>query len=372
MQLDLPEKRRFLEMNWGLVIMALLLFGVGLVNLYSSSSIRTANGITVGPYFQKQVIWGCVGVIFMILSTLISYRTIERYTLFFYVLVVVLLCVVSFWGKSVYGARRWLDFGVMSLQPGELAKFSVLLFGASELGKECIALGWHGLLKIMAIGLIPAILIFEQPDLGTALTVLVVAVGMTLFHGIRWKVFRVCLCVIPLIVPLCWLGLRDYQRKRILTLLDPGSDPFGSGYHIIQSQIAIGSGQLFGKGFQAGTQSQLRFLPEKHTDFAIAVLGEEWGFVGCMLLLILFCLFLLSIYFTAKKSQDRFGSILCSGVFCYFFWQIFVNMGMVVGLMPVVGIPLPFISYGGSSLLVNCILVGLVLNVSMQRYLFRK
>ena len=195
--------------------------------------------------------------------------------------------------------------------------------------------------------------------------------GMVLFHGVQWRVLRVCLLLIPLMLPLAWFKLHDYQRERIMTFLDPTRDPRGAGYHIIQSQIAIGSGEMFGKGFQAGTQSQLRFLPEKHTDFAVAVFGEEWGFVGCMTLVALFCLFLYAIYSTVRDARDRFGSTLCAGIFFYFFWQIMVNIGMVVGLMPVVGIPLPFISYGGSAMLVNCGLLGIVLSVSMRRFVFK-
>ena len=168
-----------------------------------------------------------------------------------------------------------------------------------------------------------------------------------------------------------FVGMHDYQRQRILTFLDPGNDPRGTGYHIIQSRIAIGSGELWGKGFREGTQSQLRFLPERHSDFAVAVFGEEWGFVGCVALVTLFCLFLLSIFSSAVQAKDRFGSTLVVGVFFYFFWQIFINMGMVIGLMPVVGIPLPFISYGGSATVVNFTLLGIVLNVSMRRFMFK-
>ena len=196
--------------------------------------------------------------------------------------------------------------------------------------------------------------------------------GMILFHGLKGYVLKTCLLAVPCAAAFMWfVGMHDYQRQRILTFLDPGNDPRGTGYHILQSRIAIGSGQLWGKGFKEGTQSQLRFLPERHSDFAVAVFGEEWGFVGCVALVTLFCLFLLSIFSTAVQAKDRFGSMLVVGVFFYFFWQIFINMGMVIGLMPVVGIPLPFISYGGSATLVNFTLLGIVLNVSMRRFMFK-
>ena len=243
--------------------------------------------------------------------------------------------------------------------------------GAKALSKNGEPLGWKRLGAVLCIGLVPFALIVRQPDLGTALTVLVLLGGMVLFHGVKWRVLRVCLVAVPLLLPMGWFVLHDYQQERILTFLDPTRDPRGAGYHIIQSQIAIGSGELFGKGFQAGTQSQLRFLPEKHTDFAIAVLGEEWGFAGCMALVTLFWLFLCAIYNTVRDAKDRFGSTLAAGIFFYFFWQIIVNIGMVVGLMPVVGMPLPFISYGGNAMMVNCALLGIVLNVSMRRFVFK-
>lgn len=369
--MTMPDRRLLLHINWGLVISALLLFVVGIVNLYSASGVRVEDGISLSPYYQKQLIWGLMGLGAMIACTLVSYRQIERMAVPAYVTVIILLCLVPFFGKTVYGAKRWIDLGFLNLQPSELAKFTVLIMGAKALSKNGEPLGWKRLGAVLCIGLVPFALIVRQPDLGTALTVLVLLGGMVLFHGVKWRVLRVCLVAVPLLLPMGWFVLHDYQQERILTFLDPTRDPRGAGYHIIQSQIAIGSGELFGKGFQAGTQSQLRFLPEKHTDFAIAVLGEEWGFAGCMALVTLFCLFLCAIYNTVRDAKDRFGSTLAAGIFFYFFWQIIVNIGMVVGLMPVVGMPLPFISYGGNAMMVNCALLGIVLNVSMRRFVFK-
>lgn len=369
--MTMPDRRLLLHINWGLVVSALLLFVVGIVNLYSASGVRVEDGISLSPYYQKQLIWGLLGLGAMVTCTLISYRQIERLAVPAYVTVIILLCLVPFFGKTVYGAKRWIDLGFLNLQPSELAKFTVLIMGAKALSKSGESLGWKRLGLILSIGLVPFALIVRQPDLGTALTVLALLGGMVLFHGVKWRVLRVCLVAVPLLLPMGWFVLHDYQQERILTFLDPTRDPRGAGYHIIQSQIAIGSGEMFGKGFQAGTQSQLRFLPEKHTDFAIAVLGEEWGFVGCLALISLFCLFLCAIYNTVRDAKDRFGSTLAAGIFFYFFWQIVVNIGMVVGLMPVVGMPLPFISYGGNAMMVNCALLGIVLNVSMRRFVFK-
>ena len=201
---------------------------------------------------------------------------------------------------------------------------------------------------------------------------LAIAAGIVVYRGIQWRVVRVLLVVLPLLIPCMWFFLHDYQKDRILTFLDPTRDQLGSGYHVIQSQIAIGSGGILGNGYLRGSQSQLRFLPEKHTDFALAVFGEEWGFLGLMILVVAYILFLYGLYEVARDAKDRFGSYIVVGVFFYFYMQIFVNMGMVSGIMPVVGIPLPFISYGGTSALVNFAFVGLVLNVSMRRFVFKE
>lgn len=368
---NIPNKKLFLEMNWALIIATIILFSIGFVNLYSASSIRFEDGIIHTPFYERQLIWGGIGIIILFAISFINYKALESFSLPFYLIVLILLALVPVLGKTVYGAQRWLDLGGFSIQPGEFAKFSVLLMEAKYLSKDGESLGWIRLFKSLLIGLVPFALIAKQPDLGTALTVLFLIGGMALFHGIKWKVLRICLIIIPLLIPLSWFALHDYQQERIKTFLDPTRDPRGAGYHIIQSQIAIGSGQLTGKGFQEGTQSQLRFLPEKHTDFAVAVLGEEWGFVGSVSVVVIFCFFLFSIYSTISVARDRFSSTLCAGIFFYFFWQVLVNTGMVVGLMPVVGIPLPFISYGGTAMVVNCIFIGIVLSVSVNRFVFK-
>jgi rod shape determining protein RodA len=232
-------------------------------------------------------------------------------------------------------------------------------------------LGWIGLLTVLAVAMPPAAMVILQPDLGSGLNILLLLGGMILYRGLAGRVFKLLLVVVPVIIPLGWFLLKPYQKLRVLTLFNPERDPLGSGYHIIQSQIAIGSGKIWGKGFLEGTQSQLRFLPEKHTDFAMAVFAEEWGFVGTITLVSLFCVFLYFLAQIARDARDRFGSFLAAGVFFYFFWQILINIGMVLGIMPVVGIPLPFISYGGSATVVNFCMLGIALNVSMRRFIFQ-
>lgn len=365
------DRRLLTHMNWGLLCFTAVLFLVGIGNLYSASGTRLEDGIVQSSYYQRQMIWGAMGVAAMIVCMSFDYRHLQGFALPFFVFTMFCLLLVPICGKLVYGARRWIDLGFFHFQPSEMAKLAVLLMGARILSTDGEALSWKRLAQVVCIGLLPAGFIVMQPDLGTSLTVLALLGGMILYHGLKPQVLRACILIIPLLLPVAWFGMHDYQRQRIMTFLDPASDPRGSGYHIIQSQIAIGSGQIWGKGFQQGTQSQLRFLPEKHTDFAIAVFGEEWGFVGCVVLMALFCCFLLSIFSTARGAKDRFGSTLTAGIFIYFFWQMLVNAGMVVGLMPVVGIPLPFLSYGGSATLVNFALVGLVVNISMRRFLFK-
>ena len=366
------DKRLFSYINWGLLACMLLLYFLGVGNLYSASGTRLGDGLAFSGFYQRQLIWGVCGLACMLLAMSFDYRQLRNLAWPFFLITLVLLLLVPVAGKTVYGAKRWLSLGFMSIQPSELAKLAVLVLAARLLARDGRPLGWKDFMAVLAVGLIPSALIITQPDLGSTLMILLILGGMILFHGLKGYVLKTCLLAAPCAAAFMWfVGMHDYQRQRILTFLDPGNDPRGTGYHILQSRIAIGSGQLWGKGFREGTQSQLRFLPERHSDFAVAVFGEEWGFAGCVALVTLFCLFLLSIFSTAVQAKDRFGSMLVVGVFFYFFWQIFINMGMVIGLMPVVGIPLPFISYGGSATLVNFTLLGIVLNVSMRRFMFK-
>jgi rod shape determining protein RodA len=369
--MNLFDRRLFTHMNWALLGCAALLFFAGVGNLYSASGMRLEDGITVSSFYQRQMLWGVIGLAAMLITITFDYRPLRNLAWPLLLIALILLAVVPFIGVTVNGAKRWLPLGVVNFQPAELAKLAVLILGARLLSRDGRPLGWGEFFRVLLVGLIPAAFIIMQPDLGTTLNLLLLLGGMILFHGLKPGVLKSCLVAAPCMLPLLWLGMHDYQRLRVLTFLDPSNDPRGAGYHIIQSQIAIGSGQIWGKGFLEGTQSQLRFLPEKHSDFAMAVYGEEWGFVGCIALLILFCLFLLTIFNTIIEAKDRFGSMLATGVFFYFFWQILINIGMVIGLMPVVGLPLPFISYGGSATLINFALVGIVLNVSMRRFMFK-
>jgi rod shape determining protein RodA len=366
------DRRLITHLNWAFIGLTLALAIIGVLNLYSASALRIEGGVSLDSYYRKQILWTGMGCAAMLLIMAFDYRHLRDAAWPTYWICLGLLLAVNIIGRAVSGSQRWLDLGVVHFQPSELAKFAVLLLGAKLLARQEGEFTWPSLLKCSAVVFVPVGLVVIQPDLGTALTLLMIMGGMMLVRGISRQVLKCLLLIIPICLPFVWFFLHDYQKARILTFLNPGRDPLGAGYHIIQSQIAIGSGRFWGKGFLEGTQSQLSFLPEKHTDFAFAVLGEEWGFAGTLFLLVLFCSFLYQIYLAALEAKDDFGRFLVVGIFFYFFLQIFINMGMVLGLMPVVGIPLPFISYGGSSTLVNFCLIGLVLNVSMRRFMFKK
>ena len=366
------DKRLLGYINWALLACMLLLYFTGVANLYSASGTRVETGFAFESFYQRQLVWGLCGLGCMLLATLFDYRQLRNLAWPAYLLFLVLLMLVPFVGSTFYGAKRWISFGLFTIQPSEPVKIAVLVLVARLLARDSQPLGWKSFFSVLAVGLVPVVFILKQPDLGTAMMVLLIMGGMILFHGLRRYVLGTCLLAVPGVAAFMWCVLmHDYQKQRVLTFLNPGDDPLGAGYHILQSRIAIGSGELWGKGYMEGMMNKLNFLPERHSGFALAVFGEERGFVGCVALVTLFCLFLLSIFSTVVQAKDRFGSMLAVGVFFYFFWQICINMGMVIGLMPVVGIPLPFISYGGSATVVNFTLLGIVLNVSMRRFMFK-
>jgi rod shape determining protein RodA len=280
--------------------------------------------------------------------------------------------VVLLFGKTAMGATRWIDLGFFHLQPSEIMKIVIIIALARYFSKSRHFRGYslrELMIPFVLLG-IPALLIMKQPDLGTAMLIIFIGATITLFAGIgRWTL----LILSVMGAGAAWGGwflLRDYQRERIHTFLNPERDPLGSGYHIIQSKIAVGSGGLFGKGYMDGTQSQLSFLPERHTDFVFSVLAEEWGFVGSSILLLLYLFLIIWGIYIARRASDRFGMFLAVGVVAMIFWHIVVNLGMVIGLSPVVGGPLPLFSYGGTNMVTTMIGVGLLLNVSMRRFMF--
>jgi len=283
-----------------------------------------------------------------------------------------MLVVVMAFGMITSGAQRWIRMGSLSFQPSEFVKISLIIALAKFFEKPPNREGFN--LKDLPIPflflVVPLVLILKQPDLGTAIILFLVLFSVLLFVKVRWSSLLILALSGASILPLLWRFLKEYQKKRIYTFFNPSLDPLGSGYHIIQSKIAVGSGGIFGKGFMKGTQCKLGFLPEQQTDFIFSVLAEEWGLIGSLLVISLYVVLIFWGLRIAVSAKDRFGAILAFGVVAMLFWHVFINIGMVVGMMPVVGIPLPLLSYGGSFMVSTLMGVGLLLNVSMRRYLF--
>ncbi|MCF8093305.1 MAG: rod shape-determining protein RodA [Desulfotignum sp.] len=363
--------RRLIEhFDWGFLVIILLIGSAGLGILYSAVTAGW-QGTGLHYLFEKQMIWMGAGFAVMMVILVIDFRELDKLNLFVYAVCVALLISVYFFGQSGGGSRRWLVLGPVSMQPSELMKIA-LIISLSSLYADTVSpegLNFRNLVKPALLCIIPVFLIVNQPDLGTGLMLLLIAGSITLFVKVEKKVVFTLAALGGCIVPLVWFaGLKAYQKARILTFLDPDRDPLGTGYHIIQSKIAIGSGMITGKGFLQGTQNALSFLPEQHTDFILSVLAEEWGLVGCSVLLVLYFVLLLWGLNISYNCRNMFGSILAFGITSMIFWQIFINIGMVMGLMPVVGVPLPLVSYGGSSVITNMVGFGILLNISMRNF----
>jgi len=363
------DRRLFIHFDWGLLGMVLLIASIGILNLYSV----TSNGETTGtPLYLKQMIWLAIGLTAMLVIAFVEYRYYTDFAYTIYATAVVLLIIVLGYGIITSGAQRWIRVGTIQFQPSEFVKISLILalakFFQRYPGREGYSLK-HLAFPFFLLFL-PMILILKQPDLGTAIILFLVFFSILIFVKVRWSSLITLGVIGVSILPLAWRFLKDYQKRRIFTFFNPDLDPLGAGYHLIQSKIAMGSGGILGKGFMKGTQCKLGFLPEQHTDFIFSALGEEWGLVGCFIVIGLYFLLILWGLRIAIGSKDRFGAIVSFGVVAMLFWHTFINIGMVLGLMPVVGIPLPLLSYGGSFLLSTLIGIGLLLNVSMRRYLF--
>lgn len=364
------DRRLVKYFDWGLLGMTVLLGFLGLVTLYSA--VTSASPTPQKIYYFKQLVWYCAGLIVMVISFLINYKLLDRWANAIYAICIFLLICVLLFGKYVGGARRWLILGPLSIQPSEFVKIAVIICLARYYSKiaNIRGLNLRELLTPLIFAAIPVFLIVRQPDLGTAMLVVLIAGSMTVFVKIERRSFLYIIASCTITIPMVWFFLKGYQKKRILTFLNPELDPLGAGYHIIQSKIAIGSGMISGKGFLKGTQNALSFLPEQHTDFIFSVLAEEMGFVGSMIPLLIFMMLIIWGLNVAYRCRDPFGTILAVGISSMIFWQVFINVGMAMGLMPIVGVPLPFISYGGSSIVTMMICIGLLMNVSMRRFMF--
>ena len=363
--------RRLLQcFDWGLLALTSAIGAAGLVALYSAVTAGAAPPDIV--LFKKQLIWYGSGIVVMIICFLIDYKRIEQFANVIYLASVGTLLAVLLFGKYVGGSRRWLQLGPFTLQPSEMAKVAVIIVLARYFAKliNTEGLTLQDLLVPVFLTAVPFALIVRQPDLGTAVVIALIAATMTVFTKIERRTLGWLVATIALLVPSVWFLLRGYQKQRILTFLNPDRDPLGAGYHIIQSKIAIGSGMVTGKGFLKGTQNALSFLPEQHTDFIFSVLAEEWGLLGALTVIVLFLIIIAWGLSIARRCRDPFGVLMSVGVTAMIAWQVCINIGMVMGLMPVVGVTLPFVSYGGSSIMTMMMGIGLLMNVSMRRFKF--
>ncbi len=371
------DRRLITNIPWGLVGLVVVIALFGLSAVYSAT--YTASGPS--PLFTKQFLWMSIGVIVMFLMLLPDYHTVGRYAYVLYAVSLVLLVLVMVIGRAGMGAQRWLAIGPFAFQPSELAKLSLVL-ALARFFAEHPKSGGYELRDLAVPGImiaIPVLFVLKQPDLGTALMLVFTSSLILILAGIRLRAVLIVLIAgafvassILFIAPVrnkLWGSLKPYQQKRILAFIDPGSDPLGSGYHATQSKIAVGSGQLTGKGFRKGTQSQMAFLPERHTDFIFAVVAEEHGFLGSALLLILYILFLFASIDAAKNAKDKLGSLMAGGLVSMFALYVCINIGMAVGILPVVGVPLPLVSYGGTSVITTFLAIGLLLNIQSRRYM---
>ncbi|MDG0816118.1 rod shape-determining protein RodA [Bdellovibrio svalbardensis] len=370
--LHVEERTLFKKLDINLIVVILALNVIGLINLYSATHGPTS--AEVSGLFISQIMWLVVGWTVFLVTTLLDYSIVNRIAIAIYVLNLGAIVYTTFFGKVALGAQRWIDLGFFRYQPSETMKLALIMMMAKILANRNTfgsGMGFKEMFTpLLALG-IPFVFVVEQPDLGTAMMLAAIGGSMLLFAKVKKWILATIITLGIIALPVAWkFVLHDYQKNRILTFMSPTNDPRGTGYNSIQSKIAVGSGRFFGKGFMKGTQSQLEFLPERHTDFIYSVLSEEHGFVGSVAVMGLFCFLFLTGIRIATNARDKFGALLTVGVLCYVFWHMFVNMGMVIGLLPIVGVPLPLLSYGGSSMLTTMAGLGLVSSVAYRRYLF--
>ncbi len=372
LNIQVEENTIFKKLDFSLIIIILLLNIIGLIIVFSATHGPLSKD--VAPLFISQIFWLIIGWGVFFVTTIFDYGVIGRVSYFIYILNFAAVILIKFVGSSALGARRWLDLGFFRYQPSETMKLALILVMAKILSSQNhreSGLGFREVLLPIIILIAPSVFIAKQPDLGTALLLLAIGGSMLLFVKVKRIVIVTGFIAAVSGSYVYWnFQMKDFQKNRISTFIDPTLDPQGSGYNSIQSKIAVGSGLIIGKGFKNGTQSQLEFLPERHTDFIFSVLSEEFGFVGSVLVICTFMyLFVIGISI-ANHARDRFGALIVVGVLGYIFWHMFINIGMVIGLLPIVGVPLPLLSYGGSSMLTTMAGLGLVSSVAYRRYLF--
>ena len=367
MQID----RRFVtHFDWTLFGLTTGLIGLGIITIYSAAYSITEEH--AGGLASKQLYWLMIGMFAMFSALAVDYHHMDRLAYPLYAVVLLMLFLVLLIGSVGGGSQRWLNLDLFTLQPSEPAKLVIVLVLAKYLQYDEPHDGYR-LRDLRAPFLLVAPLILltlAQPDLGTAVILVLIFLSVILMGGLQLRSFLYLVGTAVALLPIGWHFLKPYQQKRIWIFLNPDLDPLGAGYHVIQSKIAIGSGRLLGKGYLSGTQNQLDFLPAQHTDFVFSVFAEEWGFLGCLILLGIYFMLIAFSLRVAARAKDRLGALLVFGMASIFFWHVVINVAMVTGLLPVVGIPLPLFSYGGSSLVSMMVAVGIIINVSTRRFTF--
>jgi len=363
------DKRLIKDFDKAILAIVFILCLIGILTLQSATKVKDLSFME--SYVFKQISWIAFGTVLLILIVNISYQKFIDISYALYGLNIILLVLVLVLGRERLGAQRWFTIGNFTLQPSEFIKINFILALANYLGSKKGNLeGPQKFIIPLCLLAVPFLLVLVQPDLGTALLLLPIFLSMMFVSGARPK-YLVILIILGLAsMPFFWHILRDYQKQRIMVFLNPNVDPLGAGYTIIQSKIAVGSGGLIGKGWLAGTQNQLNFLPERHTDFIFSVIGEEWGLFGALILVLLFFLIVKRGFDIECATNNMHGKLIATGIVVLLALQVTINIAMTIGLMPVVGIPLPLISYGGSSMLTTFIAIGLLLNIGMRRSRF--
>lgn len=362
------NKSSFLGRFWKIFALDLwLLIGLFAITGYGLLVLYSASGGSE-RMFTNRVVQVCLGIGVMLVMAMFPPRFYEKVSPYLYVVCIILLVLVDLVGETSKGAQRWLNLGFVRFQPSEIAKLAVPLMVATYLGKRSLPPDFRDTAIALAMIIAPTLLVAAQPDLGTSILVCAAGIFVLFLAGLSWKLIGAGVVFLAGFIPIMWFYLmHDYQKTRVMTLIDPEKDPLGAGYHIIQSKIAIGSGGIEGKGWMEGTQSQLEFLPEPHTDFIFAVLSEEHGMIGVLILLAIYLFIIARGLIIGAKSGSAFGRILSGGTSLLFFVYVFVNIGMVSGILPVVGVPLPLFSYGGTSYVTLMAAFGLMMSSYVHR-----
>lgn len=366
------DRRLIKNFDWITFSLIILLTLIGIMTIYSATRPPLPGG-EHPSYYIRQIYWLLLGVAALTLIVSFDYIWLGRFSYPLYITGIILLLLVLITGRTGMGAQRWLNMGPLSFQPSELFRLIFIIVISRYLSSVHGNIGIISMLRAFFIlAFIPFLLLVKQPDLGTAMVLIIIFLSISLAKGLQKKIVALFIVIVAISIPflghIFWEGLKDYQKNRLVAFMEPEVDPSGIGYHINQSKVAIGSGGFLGKGYMNGTQGPLRFLPEKHTDFIFAVFAEEWGFWGSFFLLFVYLALILRGLDTTMKAKDEFGRFLAMGITFMFSVYFFVNVGMTLGVMPVVGIPLPFMSYGGTALLSNFIAAGILINIRTRRF----